>query len=101
MNSTLNLAIEQVARNLSVNKKLVENVYKSYWKFIKNHVASYSLRGMSQEEFESIDTNFNIPYIGKLYIKKDKLERYNNQLKYYQNVKSKKNKTNRVSGTSN
>lgn len=100
MNNTLNLAIEQVARNLCVDKKLVEAVYKSYWRFIKEHVASYSLRDMSQEEFKVTDTNFNIPYIGKLYVRENKLEKYNNQLKYYQNVKAKKIKTCGKSGVS-
>jgi len=100
MNSVLNSALVQASRNLSVDRKLVEAVYRSYWKFIKEHVSSYSLREMTQEEFDDTVTNFNIPYLGKLYVKSDKLEKYNNQLNYYKNVKAKKNQADRLSGTS-
>ena len=100
MNSILNSAIGQASRNLSVDRKLVEAVYKSYWRFIKEHVSSYTLKEMSQEEFDETVTNFNIPYLGKLYVKSDKLEKYNNQLNYYKNVKAKKNQADRLSGVS-
>ena len=55
MNNTLNLAIKKVARNLSVDQKLVEQVYKSYWFFIKEHISSLPLRDLSQEEYDSTD----------------------------------------------
>jgi hypothetical protein len=100
MNSILNSAIEQASRNLSTDRKLVEAVYKSYWRFIKEHVSSYTLKEISQEEFDETVTNFNIPYLGKLYVKSDKLEKYNNQLNYYKNVKAKKNQADRLSGVS-
>ena len=91
MNNPLRQAVLKTSRKLSVDKKLVELVYRSYWGFIKDHISSMTLRDMTQEEFESVDTNFNIPHIGKLYVENDKLERYKRQLKFYQDVKAKKN----------
>lgn len=95
-NNSLNLALQQTSRKLSVNQKIVEAVYKSYWKFIKEHISSLSIDTMSEEELASTITNFNIPYIGKLYVSYDKVQRYRNQLNYYKtNVRAKRNKTNR------
>ncbi len=99
MNNTLNLALRKTARRLSVDPKLVESVYKSYWLFIKTHIASLPLREMDKEEFDSTVANFNLPYIGKLYASYDKVEKYKRQLKFYQDVKAKENKANRLSGS--
>lgn len=90
-----------MSRELSVDHKLVEAVYKSYWKFIKEKAGSLQLTEMSEEDLDFEDTNFNIPYIGKLYVGYNKIRKYHNQLNYYQNVKAKKDKTNRKSDTCN
>ena len=82
-----------------MDPKLVESVYKSYWLFIRNHIASLPLREMGKEEFDSTVTNFNLPYLGKLYASYDKVEKYKRQLKFYQDVKAKENKANRLSGS--
>lgn len=55
---------------------------------------------MSQEEFDSAVSNFNLPYIGKLYVDYERIERYKRQLNYYQDAKTKENKANRLSDTS-
>ena len=56
------------------------------------------MKTMTREEFDSVDHNFNIPYIGKLYGDYDKVEKLRRQLKYYQDVKAKKSKADRLSG---
>lgn len=90
MNSnSLNLALRQTARSLSIPLELVEKIYYSYWSFIKQTASSLPLKEGVEEELPE-PTNFNIPYIGKLYVDYDKVHKYNNQLKFYQNVKSKK-----------
>ena len=92
MNNTLNLAIRKVARNLSVDQKLVEQVYKSYWLFIKEHISSLPLRELSQEEYDSTISNINLPFLGKLYVDYNKLAKYHEQRKLYRDVRSKENK---------
>ena len=94
MNNTLNLAIKKVARNLSVDQKLVESVYKSYWYFIKEHISSLPLRELNKEEYDSTVSNINLPFLGKLYVDYNKLEKYHKERKLYRDVKSKENKAN-------
>jgi hypothetical protein len=100
MNNTLNLAIKKVARNLSVDQKLVEQVYKSYWFFIKEHISSLPLRDLSQEEYDSTVSNINLPFIGKLYVDYNKLAKYHEERKLYRDVKTEESKASRLSGVS-
>lgn len=99
MNSTLNLALKKVARNLSVDQKLVESVYKSYWFFIKEHISSLPLRELSKEEYNSTVSNINLPYLGKLYVDYNKLEKYHKERNLYKDVKAEENKANGLSGS--
>ena len=55
---------------------------------------------MGIEEFNSVDTNFNIPYIGKLYVGIEKIEKYKRKKENYENVKNKRNKANGLSSVS-
>lgn len=100
MNSTLNSALRKTARYFSISPQLVEDIYKSYWKFIKETVSQKSFKEMTDEEFDSSNMNINLPYLGKLYADKEKLIKYRKQLKYYRDVKIKKNNANRQSGVS-
>lgn len=100
MNHLLNWTLEQTAKDLQVDFKVVASVYKSYWRFIKEKIAEKEFLQMTEEDFSLVPTNFNIPFIGKLYTDYDKIQKYNRKLKYYQHVKHKGNKTNRKSGIS-
>lgn len=99
-NHSLNSALRQTARSLSIPQKEVESIYKSYWSFIKEYASNLPLKGMNQEEFDSTVTNFNVPYIGKLFVEFEKVKKYNNQLKFYQDVKAKENQACGMSGIS-
>jgi hypothetical protein len=94
MNNSVNQAVKQVARKLSVDQKLVEQVYRSYWRFIKEHISSLNLRNIDKEKFDSIVTNFNIPYIGKLYTGYGRVEKYKKQFKKKRNDKVEENQAN-------
>lgn len=94
MNSILDWAIGQAARELGIKPALASLVYKSYWKFIRETIASFDLENLSEEDFAETTTNFNIPYIGKMYTGYDKVEKYRRKIKYLENhVKVKRNKT--------
>lgn len=101
MNNSLNLALKKTSRTFGVKQKLVEQIYKSYWGFIRNQIEGLKFEEMSKQEFDSIAHNFNIPYIGKLYVDYEKIEKYKRHLKYFQDVKDKGNTANRLSGISN
>ena len=98
MNNTLNLALRKVARNLSVDQKLVEAVYKSYWYFIKEYISSLPLRDLTEEEYDSTVSNINLPFLGKLYVDYNKLAKYHKQRKLYRDVKDKESEADRLSG---
>lgn len=95
MSSTLDSAYRKTAMSFNVDPKLVETVYVSYWKFIKEIVSAKGFKEITDEEFDSSTLNVNIPYLGKLYADKEKLERYRRQLNYYRHVKIKEDKADR------
>lgn len=99
MNNSLNSVIQKTSRNLCLDKKIVEQIYRSYWNFIRNKIEELSLNNITEEELVSIESNFNLPYIGKLYVDYEKIEKYKRKLKYIQDAGIKRNKTNRKSGT--
>ena len=100
MNNTLNLALRKVARELCVDQKLVEQVYKSYWYFIKEHISSLPLRDLSREAYDSTISNVNLPFLGKLYVDYNKLAKYHEGRKLYRDVKTEENKADRLSSVS-
>ena len=75
-------------------------VYRSYWGFIRDYAENLPVRTMTEEEFKEATTNFNIPYIGKLYVDYNKIKKYKRQLKKYENVRNQKNQASRQSSVS-
>ena len=91
MNNYFNSTIKKIARKYSISPELVLLIYKSYWNFIKTTISGLPLEEMTEADFEKTPTNFNIPYIGKLYTSHKKIIKYKNQLNYYRkNVRAKK-----------
>lgn len=100
MRTVLNSVIEQAARELSIEPQLAELIYRSYWKFIKDTIQSIPIEEMSENDFENVATNFNIPYIGKLYTGYEKTQKYKRKINYLEEyVKVKRNKADVQSGT--
>lgn len=97
--SVLDSALKQASRELCVNYRTVEEIYRSYWKFIHDTISDLPLRTEELDNIDSLTTNFNIPFIGKLYTNKDRILKYKNQLNYYNHVRNQKDKTNRLSST--
>ncbi len=95
MNNILNQIIEETAKENNLSCDLVRNIYWSYWKFIKSRIAEFDLLNASEDDFKRFTTNFNIPYIGKLYTSIDNINKVKNKFKYYNtHVKNKKTQTN-------
>lgn len=100
MNSnSLNLALRKTARETNMPLKFVQMVYSSYWSFVREYASSLPLKEITEDELDTLTTNFNVPYIGKLYVNGDKVRKYINQLNYYRNVKTKEIEASRLSGT--
>lgn len=59
--------INQLSEELSLPKEVIEKAYKAYWLFIKETIEKLPLKeDLSEEEFNKLKTNFNLPYLGKL-----------------------------------
>ena len=85
MSSILDWATKQAARELGISPSLSSLIYRSYWKFIKESISSLPLELMNEKDFENTTTNFNIPYIGKLYTSYDKIQKNRKKIKYLEN----------------
>lgn len=62
---------EELLNNISRETGLlpieVDRTYKAYWRFIRDIIQELPLKEISTEEdFQKLRTNFNIPSLGKL-----------------------------------
>lgn len=77
---TYNEIIAEVAESLDLPFKFVDKTYRAYWKAILEHISSMPLKTeMTEEEFNMLQPNVNIPSIGKLYVTFDKYKRVRKQ----------------------
>lgn len=75
-----------MAQSLGIAPQLVINTYKAFWKHIKTNIETLPLKEeITEEEFKSYKTNYNLPYIGKLYCNYEDLEKAKSTLKNKQN----------------
>lgn len=68
--------LKKISTELGLEEYVVEKVWLSYWKFIKETLSNLpDMDKVTKEEFDELRTNFNIPSIGKLYSSFDKVEK--------------------------
>lgn len=79
---------EQVCRETGASSRVVENVFKSYWLFLKGRIEKLPFeKTLDEEEFNQLSTSFNIPSIGKLYCT---YENYKKTKERFKNIKETK-----------
>lgn len=67
-----------VSVKLGLPKTFVTKVYKAYWRAVREHIESLPLKEeMSEEEFERLKPNVNIPSLGKLYVTPERYRKIN------------------------
>lgn len=85
--------ITEVSNKANLPYEVVDLVYKSYWKFIKEKIQELPLKeDISEEKFLTLKTNFNIPSLGKLNCTYDKFLRIKKKLEYIKNFREKYDK---------
>ena len=85
--------ILDVSRNLDTSPDVIEKVYKAYWSFIKETIQALPLKdNLSEEEFSTLKTNFNVPSLGKLACTLDKYNRVKKRFKLIKNFRNAENK---------
>ena len=59
--------LNKVSDELGLPFEVVRATYESYWKFIRDTIQELPLKKqLSEEEFQALKPNFNIPSLGKL-----------------------------------
>lgn len=87
---------KEVSSKLGLPRQVILNVYKSFWEFIKDTAEELPLKeDLTEEDFNDLKLNFNLPYIGKLYCNYDTYVK-TKKIHYKSNVghKHKENKAN-------
>ena len=84
----LNNVYKQVALELGLNERDVKEAYNLYWKFFREEVEKLPLKeDLSEEDFNSLKTSFNVPSLGKFYCTYDRYVRIKNKLKKSRDAK--------------
>ena len=82
--------ITQISKELSLPYKVVDKVYKSYWRFIRDTIQNLPLKeNLTEEDFQKLRTNFNIPSLGKLSCTYDRVKGVKESYKYIRNLREK------------
>lgn len=59
--------VDAVAKKLNIPKSVATVAYRNYWMFIKETIGNLpDLSVISEQEFNQLQVNFNIPRLGKL-----------------------------------
>lgn len=75
--------VNKVAMNTGKSPEVVKEVYNSFWRFIREKIQDLPLKGeISEEEFNKLRTNFNIPSLGKLHLDYNRLVNSKKRFEY-------------------
>lgn len=81
-------AVRIAAEEIGIPYEVAQRAYSMSWKFILDKIESLPLKeNLTEEQFEQLRPNFNIPEIGKLTVTYDRYKRIKNRTKYIKNIK--------------
>lgn len=87
-NKPLRTIIKGVSQELNLPEEVVLVAYRSYWEFIRKTIEVLPLKDeITEEDFNKLRTNFNIPSIGKLYVTWDKVQSTKKRRIYLQQIR--------------
>ena len=79
-----------MATELGLPESLVRSTYKAYWQFIRQSIQELPLKeDLKEEEFSQLNTNFNIPSLGKLCCTIDKYKGVKKKFQYIKSLREK------------
>lgn len=85
-------ALNEVSNKLNLPLEVVKEAYESYWKFMRSLIVELPLKeDISEEEFNKLRTNFNIPSIGKLYCTYPRYKAIRDRYKYVKKLRDDSN----------
>lgn len=78
---------ERVSEKSGIPKDVVELAYRSFWMYIRETVSELPLKeDLSENEFDKLRVNFNIPSIGKLCCTYDRYRKVKDRYKYLKKI---------------
>ena len=87
---TYDQIITNVATELELSESIVRSTYKAYWQFIRQSIQELPLKeDLQEEEFNQLNTNFNIPSLGKLCCTIDKYKGVKKKFQYIKSLREK------------
>lgn len=79
---------KSVSEELNIPEEVVKKAYYSFWEFIRTKIQDLPLKeDLSEEEFNELKTNFNIPSLGKLSCTYDRFLGVRERYKYIKKLK--------------
>lgn len=76
-------ALDQVANKLNIPVEVVKEAYESYWGYIRCTISELPLKeDLSEDEFNKLRVNFNVPSLGKLAVTWDRYRAIKDRYKY-------------------
>lgn len=80
-------AVAEISQELDIPKEVVLESYRSFWKFIREKIKELPLKeDLTEEEFNELRTNFNIPSIGKLSCTYERYQYIKNNYKNFKEI---------------
>ena len=81
--------LERLSREMSLPKEVVDAAYKSFYTFIRETITGLPLKeDLTEEEFNKLKTNFNLPALGKLHCTYDRYLGMKEQKKFIENLRN-------------
>lgn len=78
----------KVSNELNIPEEVVREAYVSYWKYIRHKIQELPLKeNLTEEEFNKLRTNFNIPSIGKLSCTYDRYKAIKDKFKHIKKLR--------------
>lgn len=85
-------AIDYVANKLELPREVVKEAYESYWEYIRCTISELPLKDdLSEEEFNKLRVNFNIPSLGKLAVTWDRYKAIKSRYKHAKKLRDDSN----------
>lgn len=81
--------IKEVSKELSLPEDIIEKAYMSFWEFIRESIQKLPLKNdLTEEEFNKLKVNYNIPSIGKLYLTYNRYKALKDRSKYFKSLQN-------------
>ena len=80
--------VTELSQELEIPEEVINYAYKSFFEFIRETIVSLPLKDdLSEEDFNRLRTNFNIPSLGKLHCTYERYRGMKERVNYLKKIK--------------